>query len=368
MQNIPMLGCRHLSKNTVFIVDAFFLDFRLLQKSICRTIILVVSSFYVGLTKVLAIALGVALLSAPLSSTELPQSQSPIQSNSSRLMPFIRLSELEAATELQARVSVPEIARQVTVRILGDPALGSGVIIDRQGQTYTVLTSNHVVEDNETGDYTVLTADGRTHQGRWLRSSQFVNVDLALVEFSSRESYRVAEIADSTTLVLGDRIYAAGFPNWHFEPGLAEETRDWGLRAYRLTQGTVELLPTKALQDGYQIGYTNDIAVGMSGGPLLNKNGRLVGINGRHKYPLLGADAFLFADGTRPSEALAEEMVPLSWAIPIASLQPVSPLLGVERKPNRFDETTERSPFESLEQPGSSETDNERNPFEDLFE
>lgn len=327
-----------------------------------------VSSFCLGLTKVLAIALGLAFLSAPLGRTELPQSQPLVNSNSSRLMPPIHLSELEAITELQARVSVPEIARQVTVRILGDPGLGSGVIIDRQGQTYTVLTSHHVVEESETGDYTVLTADGRTHQGRWLRSSQFVNVDLALVEFSSRESYRVAEMADSTTLALGDEIYAAGFPNWHFEPGLAEETRDWGLRAYRLTQGTVELLPTKALKDGYQIGYTNDIAVGMSGGPLLNKNGRLVGINGRHKYPLLGADAFLFADGTRPSEALAEQMIPLSWAIPIASLQPVSPLLGVEREPNPFEETRERGPFETREQPGSWETDDERNPFEDLFD
>ncbi|MEG4252910.1 hypothetical protein [Microcoleus sp. Pol10D4] len=47
---------------------------------------------------------------------------------------------------------VSEIANLVTVRILSDSVSGSGVIIQRQGQTYAILTNNHVVADNNTPD------------------------------------------------------------------------------------------------------------------------------------------------------------------------------------------------------------------------
>lgn len=42
----------------------------------------------------------------------------------------------------------------------------------------------------------------------------------------------------------------------------------------------------KSLQEGYQLGYTNEIEQGMSGGPVLDQSGRLIAINGRLKYPL----------------------------------------------------------------------------------
>lgn len=58
----------------------------------------------------------------------------------------VQSSEILTSRLPPVAVSVPEIARQVTVRILTEPGLGSGVIIDRQGQTYTVLTCYHVVE------------------------------------------------------------------------------------------------------------------------------------------------------------------------------------------------------------------------------
>lgn len=108
---------------------------------------------------------------------------------------------------------VSEIANLVTVRILSESVSGSGVIIQRQGQTYTVLTNNHVVADNQDKTYQVLTADGRTHIAKWLRSSQFGKVDLALVQFTTSQTYRVAEIGNSNKLSVGDGVYAAGFPN-----------------------------------------------------------------------------------------------------------------------------------------------------------
>ncbi len=232
------------------------------------------------------------------------------------------LSTTHPAISEPINQQVSEIANLVTVRILSDSVSGSGVIIQHQGQTYTVLTNNHVVADNQDKTYQVLTADGRTHIAKWLRSSQFGKVDLALVQFTTSQSYRVAEIGNSNKLSVGDGVYAAGFPNWHWiNSESIEKTRNWGLKAFKLTTGKVGMLPDQSLESGYQLGYTNDIAEGMSGGPVLDISGKLVGINGKSKYPLGGIDVFKLADGSVPSQAVFRQMEALSWAIPIDTFQ-----------------------------------------------
>jgi S1-C subfamily serine protease len=319
-----------------------------------------VFSFPVSVSvKVWAIPMALASLSTPLSSRNLPSVNFVNLAHQLTWAVHVPSRQAERIESLQARMSVPEIAQKITVRILTDTDMGSGVIIERRGHRYTILTNHHVVQKSEQNHYEILTPDGRTHLGRWLRSQQFGNLDLALVEFSSNQSYQVAEIGNSNTLSVGDAVYAAGFPNWHFEPGLAEDTRDWGLKAYRLTQGRLEMLSRKPLESGYQIGYSNNIETGMSGGPILNQNGELIGVNGRQKYPLIGIDAFMFSDGSRPSEVEAERMVPLSWGIPIANLQPGN---------NSFEAEIDLNPAEDRAEDGAFEVEEPENPFGDLFE
>lgn len=225
----------------------------------------------------------------------------------------------------QVNQQVSEIANLVTVRIFSGSVSGSGVIIQHQGQTYTVLTNDHVVADNQEHNYKVLTADGETHIAKLLPSSEFGKLDLAWVQFTSSQSYRVAEIGNSNNLSVGDAVFAAGFPNWHWiNSNSIENTRKWGRKAFRLTSGQVGMLPDQSLNNGYQLGYTNDIAEGMSGGPVLDGDGRLVGVNGRSKYPLAGIDVFRFTDGSLPSVAVFQRMEALSWAIPIGTFQQVS--------------------------------------------
>lgn len=220
------------------------------------------------------------------------------------------------------QTTVPEIAQQVTVRVLSTQRAGSGVIIARRGPIHTVLTCDHVVADNSENQYTILTADGAKHSARQLKNVKFGDTDLALVQFTSQQSYRVALTGDSETLEVGDQVYASGFPNWRWiNENAVEDTRDWGLKAFRLTTGTLEMISAKSLLRGYQLGYSNEVEDGMSGGPVLNSKGQLIGINGRLKYPQRGIEAYTFADGTAPSSQLFEQMEALSWAIPVATFQ-----------------------------------------------
>lgn len=233
--------------------------------------------------------------------------------------------EKTAPTTVESPVkssAIAAIARQVTVRVLTKTTAGSGAIVYRQGQTYTVLTCDHVVAGSQDGGYTVLTPDGVTHSARRQSMQALAGVDLALVQFDSPTSYRVADLGNSEALTRGDRVYASGFPNYQFlNKSRVEETRNWGTKAFRLTMGEVSLLLKRTLPEGYSLGYTNEVEQGMSGGPVLNQKGELVGINGRLKYPLQGIDVFTFADGTKPSVELFRQMEALSWAIPTATFQ-----------------------------------------------
>jgi len=230
-----------------------------------------------------------------------------------------------AQTSDQVKFAVLENAKLITVRILSKRSSGSGVIIDHQGQTYTVLTCNHVANSSSNDKFSILTSNGKIYQGyrKRLSSLENRNLDLALIQFQSSTSYRVAIVGRYQNISVGDTVYAAGFPNYQYYNSMPiAETINWGLKAYKLTTGKVSLILTKqSLNRGYQLGNTNDVESGMSGGPLLDRLGQLVGINGRGKYPLQGIDAFFFSDGAMPSSELFHRMESLSWAIPISTYQ-----------------------------------------------
>ncbi|MBD1214715.1 MAG: trypsin-like peptidase domain-containing protein [Dolichospermum circinale Clear-D4] len=215
-----------------------------------------------------------------------------------------------------------EIANQVTVRILTKFGSGSGVVIKHEGQTYTVLTNNHVVVDSPEDGYEILTTDGNIYLAEQVNCVNGKNLDLALVKFTSPEDYQVVALPKSKVISEGETVYASGFPAWHFvfkgkKLTKMEETRNWGVKAFQLKTGTIKMQLAKTLPGGYQLGSTNDVFQGMSGGPTLNQQGELIGINGLLKYPFQGIKAFTFTDGTIPEKEDYLQMESLSWAIPI---------------------------------------------------
>ena len=159
-------------------------------------------------------------------------------------------------------------AKQVTVRIDG-ANIGSGSIINRTGDVYTVLSNWHVM--NNPGEYIIQTIDGRTHQVDPSSIKQLPELDLAVLQFSSKQNYQLAELGNSGRLNEGQNIYFAGYPG---------ELRQEDNRYYRFfTANLVGILPNST-ENGYSLIYNGEAFPGMSGGPVFDKNGILVGIHG----------------------------------------------------------------------------------------
>ena len=203
-----------------------------------------------------------------------------------------------------------QLAQSITVKIFsGDRNNGSGIVIQRQGQRYSVATNEHVLTLG--APYRIQTPDGRFHEATVDRGFNFNGQDLAVLQFSANADYAIASLGNASDLTVGDPVFAAGFPFG------ANPDRRLG---FVFTQGQITLLSDRAVNGGYQIGYTNNIQKGMSGGPVLNRQGQVVAINGMHAYPLWG-DPYVFLDGTRPDAAIRDIMTRSSLAIPIETFR-----------------------------------------------
>ena len=57
-----------------------------------------------------------------------------------------------AKAEAKDASDIAKIAKAITVQILGAGSPGSGVLVKKEGNRYTVLTAWHVVKDNRPGE------------------------------------------------------------------------------------------------------------------------------------------------------------------------------------------------------------------------
>ncbi|MDM3850924.1 MAG: GUN4 domain-containing protein [Aphanizomenon gracile PMC627.10] len=190
------------------------------------------------------------------------------------ILTSITLNQPTTAKDLPCGPKIDKIAEKITVLIdINNKDNGSGILIKQEGNTYTVLTAFHNVK-NPSLKYTIITPD----QQRYPIQNQNIQplgtgIDLAVVKFVSSKTYQVAKFGNSDLIKRGDNVYVAGF---------RLSTPSIPAPLYDCFDGQVSAHATQVTIDGgYNLVYTNPTLKGMSGGPVLNSEGELIGIHGR---------------------------------------------------------------------------------------
>ncbi len=137
---------------------------------------------------------------------------------------------------------------------------GTGVIWNPDGR---IITNAHVVANEQAKIHVHLT-DGRTLEARVLHRDP--RLDLAMLKVNG-DNLKALPIGDSSRLRIGEWVFAIGHP--------------WGQR-WALTAGIVSSQSSVKVADDLTTRYIKSdvgLAPGNSGGPLLDAEGKVVGIN-----------------------------------------------------------------------------------------
>jgi tetratricopeptide (TPR) repeat protein len=182
----------------------------------------------------------------------------------------IALVQSIAHAESKTAEQVNNIAAGITVQIAGGVREGSGVLLQQEGDVYTVLTAGHVVAQGTS--FKIKTPDGATHQSLPQTIRRAKNkIDLAVVKFRSSRSYDLAKVPSYSYIQSGEIIYVAGFPA--ATPTIPSGTLNF-------TVGNI-INDQNRDSEGYSLVYSNFTRWGMSGGPILDQSGELIGIHGK---------------------------------------------------------------------------------------
>ena len=235
---------------------------------------------------VVAVALAAGAGSAALTTTLLSR-------NATASTPASTSSTTAASTSPvanQSSVSAESIYRSVSPGVVtittqitgrsGQPGqgTGSGIVLDSRGD---ILTNNHVVSGAQS--LTVTFSDGSTASATIVGTNS--NLDLAVIRVSvSASKLQPVTLGNSDSVQVGDTVYAIGAP--------------FGLSG-SFTEGVVSNLHQSGSTTGGNLSnlIQTDAAInsGNSGGPLVNAQGEVIGINASIESPVDGNVGIGFA-------------------------------------------------------------------------
>jgi S1-C subfamily serine protease len=210
----------------------------------------------------------------------------------------------EPPTSRFGKVAAAVMASVVTVESVSDQegSQGSGVVIDGRGY---IVTNNHVISDaaQNPSQYktTVVFNDGREVPANLVGRDP--KTDLAVLKVDNVDNLTVARLGDSDKVHVGDEVIAAGAP--------------LGLRS-TVTQGIISALhrpvplsgegsDTDTVIDGMQTDAS--INHGNSGGPLIDMNAQVIGINTAGKSLSDSASGLGFAIPVNEVKNTAEALI-----------------------------------------------------------
>ena len=170
-----------------------------------------------------------------------------------------------------------------------DPGFGSGFIVDPSG---VVVTNNHVVRDTNVVEVTL--HDGRKFTSKDIRRDP--KADIAVIRLESKEPLPSVEFGDSDAMAVGDRVLAVGAP--------------FGLTG-SVTQGIVSGKSRNLNLNPFEDFLQTDAAVnpGNSGGPLVNMEGKVIGLTAAIKTRSGGFQGVGLAVSSKLAKSVAQDLV-----------------------------------------------------------
>lgn len=182
--------------------------------------------------------------------------------------------EEEAIANVVTKVS-PSVVSIVTQTVTASPygmsraaeGAGTGVIIGADGY---ILTNKHVIDDAQ--KVQVVLSDGTTYSDVKVLGADPLN-DIAFLKINDASNLPVADLGDSTSVRVGQRVVAIGnslgqYQNTVTSGIISGKGRPIAASSGESVESLTDLLQTDAA-----------INPGNSGGPLLNLQGQVIGIN-----------------------------------------------------------------------------------------
>lgn len=149
--------------------------------------------------------------------------------------------------------------------------LGSGVIVTENGY---ILSNEHVTGEKYTNCYVTL-EDGRTYKANVVWSNSDLDLSICKINMTGLP---YATLGSSENIKIGQAVYAIGNPiGFEFQRTVTAGIISATNRTIKLEEKEGEEVKTTYMDDLIQTDAT--INEGNSGGPLINTNGEIIGIN-----------------------------------------------------------------------------------------
>lgn len=226
-----------------------------------------------GSTKMLAATLVVGLLGGMLGSYGFVRFfAASIPTDKKQLIVQENSAVIDVAKKVSPSV-VSITSKAVTRGFFGNlqqsQGAGTGMVLTSDG---LILTNRHVVDDTS-ANYTVVTSDGKSYSAKVV-SRDTIN-DVAFVRIEAKD-LKPVELADSGAVKVGQRVVAIGNALGQFQNTVTDGIIS-GLSRGITAGDQMGVGSSEQLQNVFQ----TDAAInsGNSGGPLVNLDGQVLGIN-----------------------------------------------------------------------------------------
>lgn len=146
--------------------------------------------------------------------------------------------------------------------------IGTGIILSKKGY---ILTNQHLAT-TVNGTVTITLDNGEEVKGKTIWNE--ANLDLAIVKINEREDLRPATLGKALNSEIGEEVIAIGNPlGLEFQKSVTKGVISGLNRTLKVEDNVSTVVMENLIQTDASINTGN------SGGPLINKNGEVVGIN-----------------------------------------------------------------------------------------